>query len=91
MRHGPLWNSVFFTALLRMTVAGAVMTAAGYAAHTRVAALWPADTGAAQLASVAALLAACAVGYLGACHVLRVDELGDFASLLRRKRRGKRT
>jgi putative peptidoglycan lipid II flippase len=88
-RHGPLWNGAFFTALLRMSVAGAVMTAAGYAACVNVNALWPADTTLARLVSVAALLAASAGGYLGACYVLRVEELGDFAAMLRRKNRDK--
>jgi putative peptidoglycan lipid II flippase len=90
MRHGPLWNSAFFTALLRMSVAGAVMSAAGYAAYTRVVALWPTDSGIARLVSVSALLAASVAGYLGTCHILRVKELHDFTSMLRAKARGKR-
>ncbi len=86
-RHGALWNSPFFTALLRMTVAGAVMTAVGYAAHSNVAALWPPDTTGARMAGVAALVVASTGAYLGTCYLLHVEELGDFTAMLRRKSR----
>ncbi len=85
MRHGPLWNSAFFTALLRMTVAGAIMTALGYAVYANVAALWPPVSTPALLGAVTALLAASALGYLGSCYLLGVEELRDFAAMLRRK------
>ncbi|HQE81388.1 MAG TPA: murein biosynthesis integral membrane protein MurJ [Candidatus Hydrogenedentes bacterium] len=89
-RHGPLWDSAFLTSLLRMTVAGAVMTAAGYAAYAKTAQIWPSDSTPAHLAAVVALLVSASAAYLGACYVLRVEEIGDFADMLRRKSRSER-
>lgn len=88
-RHGPLWNSAFFTSLLRIIVAGAVMTAAAYGAYVKTASIWPPDSTFARLTSVAALLVAAALAYAGACYFLGVEELEDFAALLRRKSRAK--
>jgi len=89
-RHGPLWNSAFFTSLLRITVAGAVMTAAAYGAYVQTTSIWPPDTTSTRLVGVAVLLAAAAAAYLGSCYFLGVEELEDFVGLVRRKQSDKR-
>ncbi|MBI4556780.1 MAG: murein biosynthesis integral membrane protein MurJ [Candidatus Hydrogenedentes bacterium] len=85
-RYGPLWSKEFLSTLLRITLAGVMMTAIAYAVYVRVHYFYPTKALLAQVLSVSAPILAATASYAFLTWVLNVEELRHFFALLRRTR-----
>jgi putative peptidoglycan lipid II flippase len=85
-RHGGLAGSGIVPQLGRVLVATAVLAAAAWATRRGLAPLLPAHGLARQLALGLVPIAAGGLAYLGAARLLRIGELAELASVLRRRR-----
>jgi putative peptidoglycan lipid II flippase len=85
-KHGGLGGSGIARQLARVVVASAVLGLAAWAAERALAGVLPPRGFARQLALGLLPVAAGGVAYLGAARVLRIGELDELASAIRRRR-----
>jgi putative peptidoglycan lipid II flippase len=85
-RFGPLWDGPFLTALLRITVASAMMAAVARAVYLRLIHVLPGNTFTSEAVSVFCTLLVAVLAYLALCWALDIPDLRQFLAALRRKR-----
>ncbi len=84
-RVGPLYDTKFISALIRMICAAALMAGVAWAMHNRIEAALGDATLLARASATLSAIAAGALAYAGLCRAMRVEELDGFINAFRRR------